>query len=248
MSFDAEWLNLREPADHAARDPGLAQAFADALPPAPRIIDLGSGTGSTYRALSPLIPDASWTLTDNDPALIAEAQKRVPIADVEQIDLAQNLEAALARDADAITASALIDLVSISWLDRLVAAADGRIVYIALSYNGHETWSPPHDSDAEIFTAFNDHQRGDKGFGPSLGPTATEALAERLTACGYAIRTAQSPWRLESGALIKALADSVANAAEESGVVSAKVATWCAARRKAASCEIGHVDLLARMD
>jgi hypothetical protein len=44
-SFDGDWLDLREPFDAAARDPGLATRLAAALPARPRILDLGAGTG-----------------------------------------------------------------------------------------------------------------------------------------------------------------------------------------------------------
>ena len=72
--FSAAWLALREPADHAARDAGLAQAAAALLigKTPTRILDLGCGTGSNFRAFSPLVaaPQA-WTLVDFDPRLLA---------------------------------------------------------------------------------------------------------------------------------------------------------------------------------
>ena len=38
------------------------------------IVDLGSGTGSTVRALSARLPTTqAWRLVDNDPVLLAEA-------------------------------------------------------------------------------------------------------------------------------------------------------------------------------
>jgi len=50
--FSPEWLTLREPADHRARDPMLALKVADRLQKLPRITvtDLGCGTGSNIRA------------------------------------------------------------------------------------------------------------------------------------------------------------------------------------------------------
>src|SRR6185312_14115446 len=65
--FSADWLALREPADRAARDRGLARRFAAALPPRPRIIDLGAGTGATARALAPFVA-GTWILVDRDAA------------------------------------------------------------------------------------------------------------------------------------------------------------------------------------
>lgn len=245
--FDTRWLDLREPADHAARDPGLLRAFAEALPGDARITDLACGTGSTLRALAPVLPNARWRLLDHDPALLAEAQRRAPAAEVAQVDLAADLESALADGSDAITASALIDLVSRDWLERLVAAAAGRVIYIALSYTGEEIWQPEHPGDTTIFDAFQAHQRGDKGFGPALGPGAAGALAGLLSG-DWTVTLAPSPWRLrraEHGDLMNELAAGIAKAAVEAGVSDEVAQRWRAARRSAESCFIGHCDLLA---
>jgi len=247
MSFDVSWLDLREPTDHAARDQNLLRAFAGGLPDAPRIVDLGSGTGSTMRAVSAVMPDARWLLTDNDPALLAEAKRRAPDIETMQVDLARDLCTALAGDADAITASALIDLVSAAWLDALVAEARGRTLYIALSYDGREVWSPDHPDDAEILSAFEAHQRGDKGFGPALGADAVSYLTAALQAAGYIVQTAPSPWNIAPGQLMTELAKGVAGAANEAGVSTGTAAKWAEARQQCSGCVVGHVDLLARI-
>jgi len=245
MSFDPGWLGLREPADHAARSPELLRAFCDRMPKAAQILDLGSGTGSTMRAVSPLLPDATWTLTDHDPALLALAKERAPEIETVQVDLAADLADVLAREVDAITASALIDLVSAEWLDTLAEHADGRVVYIALSYDGQERWTPPHESDDAIFEAFQSHQRGDKGFGPALGAEAVPYLSSALKDAGYEVQIADSPWLLETGALVKALSKGIANAAVEAGVAPETVKKWAQAREKSAQCRVGHLDLFA---
>jgi hypothetical protein len=53
-AFSAEWLALREPADHAARSAAITQQAFDALPrDTPiRILDLAAGTGSNFRYLT----------------------------------------------------------------------------------------------------------------------------------------------------------------------------------------------------
>ena len=50
-SFSADWLALREPADHASRSAKLASSIADVLPSAYdlAVLDLGAGTGSNFR-------------------------------------------------------------------------------------------------------------------------------------------------------------------------------------------------------
>jgi len=244
--FSAEWLALRAGADDRARDADLRAAFLAALPPAPRLLDLGSGTGSTARALG--VEGARWVLVDDDADLLAEAERRVPGARVLRADLARGLDAVLAQEADAITASALFDLVSEDWIARVARGAGGRIVYAALTYDGLEHWSPDHPADLAVSRAFDAHQRRDKGFGPAVGPTGATVLAKALEAEGYTVTLAPSPWKLErgrDGALMDALADGIAGAAVEAGCDAAQAENWRAARRGAERCVTGHLDLLA---
>ncbi len=247
MSFDTTWLDLREPADHAARSNDLLNSFAQRLPTSPKIIDLGSGTGSTMRAVSTVRSDVDWLLTDNDPVLLAEAKRRAPEVSTLKVDLAGDLAKALSGEVDAITASALIDLVSAAWLDELVRLARGRMIYIALSYDGHEDWSPSHPHDDEILSAFQMHQRGDKGFGPSLGPDAVGYFAKALKTAGYIVETAPSPWVLQPGPLMNALASGVAGAAMEAGVETKSAEEWARARQDSSGCSVGHIDLMAHI-
>jgi len=245
MSFDPTWLDLREPADHAARSQDLLRAFCEMVPKAARILDLGSGTGSTMRAVSPLLTEASWTLTDHDPALLALAKHRAPEVETVQVDLAQGLAGLLARGADAITASALIDLVSAEWLDELVEHSGGRVIYIALSYDGCEEWSPPHEDDETIFQAFQSHQKRNKGFGPALGAEAAQYLSAALSKVEYKVQISASPWQLQSGALMTTLSEGIADAAVEAGVAPKTAAKWAADRANSTQCCVGHLDLLA---
>jgi hypothetical protein len=149
-----------------------------------------------------------------------------------------------------VTASAFFDLVSEAWVEALVARLAGRGIglYAALSYDGGLDWAPAFAADAEVRAAFNAHQRRDKGFGPALGPGATEALAAALARHGYAVRRRPSPWRLGPGerALQDALVEGIAAAAGETGLAVAE--SWGQARRAASgvsSCTVGHADLLA---
>lgn len=250
MSFSANWLALREPADLAARDDALARALADwanALPHDPLIVDLGCGTGASFRALSPLIPRARWRLVDHDPALLAIAHARTN-AETLQIDLAAAPEAAL-EGADIVTASALFDLASQAWIDRVVGAMPaGAAMLAALSYDGVETWDPPHPAEAAGLAAFHAHQAGEKGFGASLGPLGGAALAAALARSGLAVRTAASPWRLTCAThadLIEALADGATEAARAAGALPPETwAEWRDARRGAARVTVGHLDVL----
>ncbi len=276
--FSADWLALREPADRRARNDGIARMVAQSLAGAAHasICDLGAGTGSSLRALAPVLPvRQDWLLIDSDPALLAAARTALAgwadhadVADaglafaigdrrigvrLHQADLRDDLDGLLPAAADLINGSALIDLVSDAWLDRLVQAARrrGSMVLMTLSYAGLETWTPPFPADAEMLAAFTAHQQGDKGFGPALGPRAAEVLSRKLKRAGYEVVLAPSPWRLSTDrepALIAALAEGIAAAVGETGrLPPERVAAWRAARRAAAAVEIAHIDLFARL-
>src|SRR5262245_18728324 len=142
--FSADWLMLREPYDLRSRNPVVLDAVFDLLAdkPSVAIIDLACGTGSTFRALSPRVSaPQNWRLVDNDLSLLARAPGSSPpriTLTAAPVDLNRDLEAAFDGPADLVTTSALLDLVSSDWLNRLaVEVAARRLpVYAALSYDG----------------------------------------------------------------------------------------------------------------
>jgi SAM-dependent methyltransferase len=273
-SFPAAWLDLREPADRRARNPillaALARRFARHDPVG--VVDLGCGTGSNLRAVAPVLSARQrWSLVDHDPALLAAARERLAawgdtrngtVADLalvhggrslvigfHEADFAADLETTL-PEADLITAAALFDLVSVVWIRAFAAAVATRraVFYAALTYDGRESWSPPHPADGAVIAAFRAHQGGDKGFGHAAGPGATDALVEAFLAAGYRVRTAESPWRLGPGdeQLIRDRAQGMATAVRETGRVPDRdVRSWLAARAAGATGRVGHTDLLA---
>jgi hypothetical protein len=250
MGFSADWLALRDPADRAARDPALLAAAAGAAGPSPVVMDLGCGTGASLRALGPLLPGAVWRMVDHDPALLPLAVAAAgPGATGHVADLAGGLDGLPWDGVTLVTASALFDLVSADWVAGLagIAAARGLPVYAALSYDGRMAWDPADADDAAVTAAFNRHQRGDKGFGPALGPDAATAAAQAFRAQGFDVHLAQSDWRLGPGdaALQAELLAGIAAAAQEAGTASARWLDRRAARVGQGLATIGHIDLLA---
>jgi len=269
--FSAEWLDCREPVDHRSRDPGLVRQLAAWLAGrgAVTVADLGCGTGSNLRALAPSLgPTQSWTLIDNDRALLAEAIRRLgDWADrlsgggdrwqaekagcridirLRALDLAGGLEGMAA--VDLVTASALFDLVSPAAIRDMArqVGARGAAFYTVLSFDGLQSWTPDHPADSAMLEAFLAHQRRDKGFGPAAGAQANAELAAAFAAQGYDVRTADSPWRLETGdrRLIEMLAQGFADAVAETGAVAPEtIESWRAVTRDRAV--VGHADLLA---
>ena len=199
--FAADWLALREPFDSAARSVALARRLADRLPRRPRLMDLGAGTGSMFRFLAPIIGRGQdWTLVDADAALLDDAFGRTAAwarrhhfaATVEGEELLVStphglwrmkavvrdlatLAASRCDDADAVVCSALLDLVSASWLSRLRGKLAVPLL-ACLTVDGRDVWRPRHPFDALVLAAFRRDMRRDKGFGPALGTSASGAL------------------------------------------------------------------------
>lgn len=274
--FSPEWLALREPADHAARNPQVLAAVGAhfAARPALSVLDLGCGTGANLRgSYAALPPRQHWTLVDHNARLLAAARDelrgwadevrelgeelvltkadRTITVDTRQADLSVDLEWILGWQPDLVTAAALFDLASRRWIERFAAALASQKLplYTVLTYDGRESWNPPHPADASILAAFKHHQNTDKGLGPAAGPEATEVLAEAFRKSGFAISTGESSWRLEGGGLplTVALAEGIAGAAHETGQVEAStIDDWLEARRGARDVSIGHQDIWAR--
>lgn len=260
--FSAQWLTLREPYDLRARNRAVLDAVAASLKsqPSARIVDLACGTGSTLRALSPHLPARqNWKLIDHDPDLLARAASSPltegTVVTAIPLDLSRDLEAALDGAADLVAMSALLDLVSDSWLDRLAVAVAARAIplYAALSYDGRTRFNPPDPFDAAIAAAVNAHQRTDKGFGPALGPAAVAFAIARFEALGYSVIHGASDWVMgpKDRGMQAEILTGWASAARDMGTLSlADTAAWLMRRRAAvaagsSSLCVGHVDFFA---
>ncbi len=223
--FSEEWLQLREPADAAARNAEIAAALSAHLADRTKVkfADLGCGTGANLRYTALLVPQGirqRWRLLDHDPRLLSSARQRLtawadeasetPSGTIElkkdgreieitlrEADLSAGVERILQPD-EIITASALFDLVSKGWIAGFVQAARAlnAAIFAPLIYNGFQMWSPPHPADWPMLVAFNVHQRRDKGFGAAAGATAAATLHDALCEGGYSVTRGDSSWRL----------------------------------------------------
>jgi hypothetical protein len=201
--FSADWLSLREPADAAARDAGLADVLRDRLTPPLTVRDLGCGTGSMGRWLAPRLPGPQhWVLMDRDPALLTHAGTHLP--DAVTVETRQGDVTALTGDDLAgtalVTCSALLDLLTAGEVDALVAAcaAHGTAALFTLSVTGEVTIDPADPLDAEIAAAFNAHQRRTSGGRRLLGPDAAEVAAAAFAKARATVCIRPTPWRLGS--------------------------------------------------
>jgi hypothetical protein len=273
--FSADWLALREAADHRSRSPELANEMARHFVGNARVlvVDIGCGAGSNLRALAPLLPlEQTWRLVDHDEALLDAARDAIGrwAADVEErsgdlfvtrggrrlkisfvcANLARDLGTALGPACDLVTAAALLDLVSAEWIGLLAEEVAKRkaAFYSVLNYTREERWSPSHPADADMFRAFHEHHARDKGFGPPAGSGLVAAVSRAFMDRHYRVRTADSPWRLgaDDAALVQALATGTADAVRETGSVDeASLSDWLRYRLSGTTCVVHHSDLFA---
>ncbi|GGQ92933.1 class I SAM-dependent methyltransferase [Streptomyces pilosus] len=264
--YAPEWLQLREPADAAARSYELLDPLRIRLANLPGradglvIHDIGCGTGSMGRWLAPHLDGAQhWVLHDRDPYLLHFAAVASPrsAADGSHVtvetrrgDVARLTPDALSG-ASLVTASALLDVLTREEIGVLAAACAGAgaPALLTLSVAGRVEPTAPHPMDQEITEAFNAHQRRDGLLGPDAVTVAAEAFAEH----GATVKLHPSPWRLgpEQAALTEQwLRGWVGAAVEERPELARRAETYLAERLEACAAGelrvvVQHTDLLA---
>jgi hypothetical protein len=186
------WLDLRVAADAAARSDELADRLARQLPSGGVTIhDLGGGSGSMGRWLAPRLPSPQhWVVPDRDPVLLELAAAGGGEAG---LTVRGRLTPSDLAGADAVVASALLDLLTEAELRTLVDACRGLPMLLALTVVGQVHLAPKDPLDARVEAAFNAHQRR----GGRLGPDAVVAAVRMLRGADCVLRP--SPWRLGGG-------------------------------------------------
>lgn len=277
--FDPNWLALREDFDRESRSHALARRLLGVLPERPRLLDLGAGTGSLFRFLAPKIErPQTWVFVDADTDLLGEAFRataewaktrgwtvawprgalliHTPTGAWRIEGLARDLADAPAglplAQTDAVLCSALLDLVSASWVERLAAALHMPF-FAGLSVDGRHAWLPSHPADAITVAGFRRDQDRDKGFGRALGVHAPSFAMRIFAARGFAVTSAPADWRVPRSArrmtraLVRGTADGARAALPARHIA---IAAWEAARTRQAmqgrlAIRVGHRDLLA---
>jgi SAM-dependent methyltransferase len=242
----AHWLRVREPADTAARSEALTKAIAERAPSAAplRVLDLGTGTGSNIRYLAPRLRGSQhWLAVDRSAVLLARARGTDIDAEVEtrEADLGSLDDHRLFAGRHLVTASALLDLVSESWLRALAAhcRAERALALFALTYNGRSSCPPSDPGDEEVRELMNQHQKRDKGLGgAAAGPDGALVAEQCFLREGYSVRREPSDWVLEPADLDiqQLLIDGWAEAATEMEPDRAQAIRRWHARR------IGHLE------
>ena len=280
----SEWLALREAADWSARSATVVQRVSEALAQSDPVrgVDLCTGTGSNLRYLMDRLPRRQhWLAVDRDSTLLEEVPRRLSAwahttgcsvstdgrvshvhgdrvdAQIEtrQMNLGQ-LDAAIFHGRHIVTASALLDLVSESWLRLLASRCQtaGAVALFSITYNGQSSCDPAEPEDDMVRELMNLHQKTDKGLGgPAAGPDAW-AVAERVfEEAGYRVERASSDWLLtpQDREFQRQLIQGWAHAAREIAPRQASaIGDWL--RRRLAHVDaghsrivVGHVDMAA---
>lgn len=256
----AEWLALREAADWAARSEDVLGRALAALPTDRPVfaLDLCTGTGSNLRFLIGRLPrQQRWLVIDRDPAVLAEVGPRLERwgqarghrvevhtggarirgehlecdVEVRQMNLG-SLDTTLFTGRDLVTASALLDLVSVSWLASLAAAcrSAAAAALFTITYDGGSSCDPAEPEDEMVRELLNLHQKTDKGLGgPAAGPDAWLAAERQFAEAGFLVEGASSNWsigpaeRLFQQRLIEGWAGAATELAPER---AAAIASW----------------------
>ena len=263
MSFSAGWLTLREPYDRRARNAAVLDAVAAwaTQRQSVAVVDLACGLGSTLRAVSRAAAEAPKLAAGRQRPEPAGARRRSRTP--ARPDGVHGAGRSRARPRGGARRAGraghdlrLLDLVSHDWLDRLVTEAAARRlpVYAALSYDGLATLDPVDALDSAVIDAVNQHQQGNKGFGPALGPEAAATAPSRFEAVGYTVTQGASDWVFgpKDAEIQTEVLTGWAVAAREVGAPSiSDIIGWLARRRDhiaagRSSMRVGHVDFFAQ--
>ena len=280
-----QWLALREAADAASRSANLTRAVSEAVSRhrVVRVLDLATGAGSNIRYLIPhLGMQQRWMAVDRSPLLLERLVERMSEwameggytvvreptrcvitgaalechVDTRAMDLGALDDDAVFAGRHLVTASALLDLVSESWLRSLAAHSRtaGAATLFTITYNGQSISSPAEPEDTMVLDLFNRHQRTDKGLGgPAAGPSAADAAARAFETVGYRVMRESSDWQIPPSLreMQRQLIVGWASAAAEMEPSAADVIERWRARRLArvdagqSRLVVGHEDIAA---
>lgn len=244
-----------------ARSPRLVQLVVDAIGDVEtlQVLDLATGTGSNVRYLAERLPGRQrWLVVDRSPDLLALVTDRTAAwaaargyechahatglrvchdsldceIETRQRDLRVLDDDGLFVGRHLVTASALLDLVSESWLRSLAANCrhGGAAALFALTYNGESSCLPVEPEDELVRQLLNQHQHTDKGLGGvAAGPDAAACAERCFLEVGYQVRVEPSDWNLGAahGDMQRYLIGDWARAAAElAPVLSPRISSW----------------------
>ena len=240
-TFDPAWLALRNRTTMLRRTPDWPPGWRRCCPCVRTFSTSGPERGACFRRLAPVIGRAqAWTFAEADEAMLGEAFDTTAfwaerngwtvtwpgrrccctpgpgVADRRRGDgSGRDSGGGLPlRQADAVVCSALLDLVSAAWIERLAAAL--QVPFLAcLTVDGRDAWMPRDPADRRVMAAFRRDYTRHKGLGHALGTHALPVVRRVFAERGFAVYSAASDWRVKRGAapMITRLALDIAGAA-----------------------------------
>lgn len=150
------------------------------------------------------------------------------------------LDAADAGGWSVVVAQAFVDLLDATGVDRLLdGLAPGGRFYFPITFDGGTSFSPSHESDADVLAAYHETMRDESG--DRLGAQAGRRLERHLDARGVEYAADDADWHVrprgdgypaDEAYFLRVVVDTVADAVR-GGVPDETRRAWHRARRRA---------------
>jgi SAM-dependent methyltransferase len=252
------YLEAKRTVDDRALSRRVRERLLDALPPAPKILDLGCGTGLTVPRLIRWGVDAGCYLgVDEAAGLIGFARSVRPAAlrraGVEVSEGARGFTAAdlsvtfetgdaiaVLADAegiDLVVAHAFADLVPVSELFEEIdaALAPGGLAYVPITFDGGTIFQPDHPADQSVERAYHaaidDRPGRDVHAGRHLADVARRGQGDLLAmaASDWIVRPRNGTYPADEAHFLRRILDFVDRALRQTSVEGDS--DWLATRR-----------------
>jgi hypothetical protein len=195
---DVRYLESKRTVDDRAFDHRVRRRLLSELPPAPRIVEAGAGTGVTVpRLLAWGVADGDYRGIDRDGAVLDHARRtRAAELDADPCeegfrvgDLSVRFERGDALDVgrdgagevDLVIAQAFLDLVPLdAALDAFGdALADDGVVYAPITFDGETVFQPDHPADDAVIDAYHRHIDDEPGRDVTAGRHLLDRCRDR---------------------------------------------------------------------
>lgn len=258
---DVAYLEAKRSVDDRALAPQVQDRLFAELPPAPRVLEAGAGTGVTVpRLVAGGVTAGSYRGVDRSEAVLSHARdRRAAELDADRttdgfrvrdltvrFEQGDALEAFVDERADLLVAQSFLDLVP---LDRAIttfeeALGPGGLLYAPLTFDGTTVFQPDHPADEEMMAAYHDHIAAQPGRDPHAGRHVLESLRRRdgrilaVAASDWIVRPIGDEYPAEEARFLEAILDFVAAGTGSVGAASA----WCSSRRdQLAAAELSYI-------
>lgn len=210
---DRRYLAAKRSVDERALSRRVRDELLDAIPAAPRIVEVGCGTGVTVpRLLSWGVTDFDYRGIDADAGVVAFARDVLPkelrrrgydatstpfggrVGDASvRFEVGDALEELSSVSADLVVAQAFLDLVPLEPAVEAVetALSPGGLAYFPITFDGGTVFQPDHPADDDVERAYHAAIDDDAGRDSRAGRHLIDLLRERD---GSLVAVAPSDW------------------------------------------------------